>query len=458
MRQKNIAEKIALLQSLDIFKAKQELAELSDRKKTKSSKGLKLKAVKEPIPLRPRSLRLQKRDPEGLLIPESSVPQSVDSVVQHHRKSHGTLDFKDVCKNSDENGLQKFIIDLKHILKEKVRNPSNRSLKEYIKRFNKMKINSDQVAKVTPTRIFSLAIHPVTTKTLVIAGSKWGHIGFWDVKSQTESDGVFAFEPHSRPVNCIQISGDNQEKLYSSSYDGTVRCGDLVKCVFDEVYFTPEDNDDACFYFEFLSPQVLIITQDAGRLSIVDTRTGKKEPDNLFQLSSRRMKTVSVHPLKRDYFVTASNDGKASLWDLRSMQRKPQSVADLAHEKSLSSAFFSPVTGNYILTTSFDNKLRLFDSTELNEDIKVKKTYRHNNQTGRWLTPFRAIWLPNNEEGFIVGSMNHPHQIEVLDVNGDCAYTFMGESLGSVCSINAFHPTEPVLAGGNSSGRVHVFM
>ncbi|XP_013784880.1 WD repeat-containing protein 76-like [Limulus polyphemus] len=459
MRQKNIAEKMALLQSLDILKAKQELAEVSGRKKqTKSSKGLKLTAVKEPVPLRPRSLRLQKRDPEGLIISEPSVPRFVDSIVQNVQKSHETLDFKDVCKNSDENGLEEFMFDMKNISKEKAVNFSNRSLKKYVKKFSKMKINSDQVAKVTPDRIFSVAIHPTTTKTLVIAGSKWGHIGFWDLKSQTGNDGVFLFEPHCRPVNCIKVSGDNHEKLYSSSYDGTIRCGDLVKCVFDEVYYTPEKKDDACFYFDFLSPQVLIITQGEGRLSIVDTRTGKKEPDRLFQLCYRRMKTVSVHPLKRDYFVTACSDGKASLWDLKNMQRKPQSVADLPHEKSVSSAFFSPVTGNYILTTSFDNKLRVFDSTELNEDIKVKKTYRHNNQTGRWLTPFQAIWLPNNEEGFVVGSMKHPRQIEVFDVNGDCAYTFMGESLGSVCSINAFHPTELVLAGGNSSGRVHVFM
>lgn len=41
--------------------------------------------------------------------------------------------------------------------------------------------------------------------------------------------------------------------------------------------------------------------------------------------------------------------------------------------------------------------------------------------------------------------------------SGQLLHNFSGEFLSSVCSINAFHPTLPVFAGGNSSGRLHVF-
>ena len=46
-----------------------------------------------------------------------------------------------------------------------------------------MKMNEFRVAKVVPNRIFSVAIHPSESKVLVVAGDKWGKIGFWDVVS-----------------------------------------------------------------------------------------------------------------------------------------------------------------------------------------------------------------------------------------------------------------------------------
>jgi len=41
--------------------------------------------------------------------------------------------------------------------------------------------------------------------------------------------------------------------------------------------------------------------------------------------------------------------------------------------------------------------------------------------------------------------------------SGQLLHTFGGEWLASVTSINAFHHSLPIFAGGNSSGRVHVF-
>lgn len=46
-----------------------------------------------------------------------------------------------------------------------------------------MKLTSDQVAKVVPDRVFSVAIHPTRDKVLVAGGGKWGAVGLWDVVS-----------------------------------------------------------------------------------------------------------------------------------------------------------------------------------------------------------------------------------------------------------------------------------
>ena len=84
---------------------------------------------------------------------------------------------------------------------------------------------------------------------------------------------------------------------------------------------------------------------------------------------------------------------------------------------------------------------------------------RHNTITGRWLTRFQAVWDPKQEDCVIVGSMAQPRRVEIFHETGKWVHSFLGgECLASVCSINAMHPTRYILAGGNSSGRVHVFM
>jgi len=41
--------------------------------------------------------------------------------------------------------------------------------------------------------------------------------------------GVHLFAPHTRPVNCLEFSSHDPYRLYSVSYDGTVRLCDLNK-------------------------------------------------------------------------------------------------------------------------------------------------------------------------------------------------------------------------------------
>ena len=51
------------------------------------------------------------------------------------------------------------------------------------------------MAKVTPSRVFSMAIHPSNKKLFVAVGGKWGNIGLWDVKDDiSPTDGVQLFQ------------------------------------------------------------------------------------------------------------------------------------------------------------------------------------------------------------------------------------------------------------------------
>ena len=61
--------------------------------------------------------------------------------------------------------------------------------------------------------------------------------------------------------------------------------------------------------------------------------------------------------------------------------------SSIGHTKAISSAFFSSQTGNKAVTVAYDNKIRIFDTENLNQNtMKPYKSITHNNQTGRWLT------------------------------------------------------------------------
>jgi hypothetical protein len=54
--------------------------------------------------------------------------------------------------------------------------------------------------------------------------------------------------------------------------------------------------------------------------------------------------------------------------------------------------------------------------------------------------------------------MSQPRQMDVFTDTGDHHFNLKGDDLASICSIVKCHPTRDIVVGGNSSGRVHVFM
>lgn len=66
---------------------------------------------------------------------------------------------------------------------------------------------------------------------------------------------------------------------------------------------------------------------------------------------------------------------------------------ELRHGRVVNSAYFSPLSGNKILTTSQDNRLRVWDSIFGNLDSPSREIV-HSHDFNRHLTPFRAEWDP----------------------------------------------------------------
>ncbi|XP_064601418.1 WD repeat-containing protein 76-like [Liolophura sinensis] len=437
----------------------------SETKAKPSQRGIKRE--KSPPPPRRSSMRLKKLEPSGTPLPVE--PEPVELKDEHARPPAGPLGMSDrLYGNTDIGHCNRLREKIEHFSDTKAKvirgQQAKSTLDSYIKSMAKTKLTSDRVAKVVPDRVFSVAIHPTRDKVLVAGGGKWGAVGLWDVDDiEDDQQGVVTLVPHSRPVNHLIFPTWHQDRLYSCSYDGSLRCAHFDRGVFEEVYSAPVDEYLLLRNFECLNVDSLLVGQSDGSVAMVDRRTPGTEAESLYSLHRKPLRTVSVHPVQKDYFITSCADGNVSLWDIRNlksgMKKNNSSIVDLHHGKGVNSAYFSPITGNFILTTSMDDKLSVFDSSSLTTKIPLKKAIRHNNYTGRWLTVFRAVWHPAREDIFVVGSMERPRRIEVIDLTGNLVHTFDDEEyLGSVCSQNAFHPTRPVVVGGNSSGRLHVFM
>lgn len=475
IRMKNILERQAMFQSLDIDDTKMELGVTpSKNKHVPSARGLASeKKEREVLPPR-KSARLA-----GGLVPD--IDRFVPLVEEPEEESIASLEDLGIgdafTKADDEEFVEKtkqLLAGFKADAKEKDGRASQPiSFGDFNSSLSKLTITDEHVAKVVPDRIFSVSLHPGDSRLVCAVGGKQGHVGLWDVMSRDKRfhDGVHVYQPHSRPVNSMSWDSADSSRLVTTSYDGTSRvldCGlSQWRMVYGEKEYLEAGGWTSCHAQH--SPDTWLISQgNTGTVVLVDTRVGWQSPTSRMKCYDRlNPKSLSVHPQQTSLFLTGTNKGGCYIFDLRtagaSSLMKP--VSELSgHSRSLSSCVFSKVSGDQVATLASDDKLRLYDTSAASLSrpvIPPQCSVRHNNQTGRWLTPLRLAWHPVRPGLLASGSMMRPRQIEVWDTRGGdlrMAAQLTGESLGSVTSIVDIHPSRDVIVGGNSSGRCHVFM
>ncbi|XP_034850633.1 WD repeat-containing protein 76 isoform X2 [Mirounga angustirostris] len=407
-RLKNISENADFFASLQLSESAARLREMIKKRQPPESKRKKPKKRENGTGCR-RSMRLLKVDPSGVSLPATPTQPTLIA-DENPLLPPGPLEMTPENRDDDSELFKRFLQTWANVSKTSSKNTEKElaNIKSYKANLSGMVINEDTVHKVTKGAIFSVALHPSEIRTLVAAGAKSGQVGLWDLTHQSKEDGVYVFQPHSQPVSCLYFSPANPAHILSLSYDGTLRCGDFSRAIFEEVY---RDERSSFSSFDFLGEDAstLIVGHWNGNISLVDRRTSGTSYEKLINSSLSKIRTVHVHPVHRQYFITAG--------------------------------------------------LRIFDSSCISSEIPLLTTIRHNTITGRWLTRFQAVWDPKQEDCVIVGSMAHPRRVEIFHETGKQVHSFFGgECLVSVCSINTMHPTRYILAGGNSSGKIHVFM
>ncbi|XP_045396294.1 WD repeat-containing protein 76 isoform X2 [Lemur catta] len=458
-RLKNISENANFFASLHLSESAARLREMIKKRQPPESKRKKPKKTTNEIGCR-RSMRLLNVDPSGASLPATPTQPTLVA-DETPLLPPGPLEMAPKTRDDNKELFKGFLQTWTAMSKTSTKNTEKElsNIKSYKANLNGMVISQDTVQKVTKGPIFSMALHPSETRTLVAAGAKFGQVGLWDLTQQPKEDAVYVFQPHSQSVSCLYFSPANPAHILSLSYDGTLRCGDFSREIFEEVYRNERSSFSS---FDFLAEDAstLIVAHWDGNMSLVDRRTPGASYEKLINSSLAKIRTIHVHPVHRQYFMTAGLRD-IHIYDARRLDaRGSQPLISLTeHTKSIASAYFSPLTGNRVVTTCADCKLRIFDSSCISSQIPLLTTIRHNTITGRWLTRFQAVWDPKQEDCFMIGSMAYPRRVEIFHEAGKRVHSFLGgECLASVCSINAMHPTRYIMAGGNSSGKIHVFM
>ncbi|KAJ4429561.1 hypothetical protein ANN_21730, partial [Periplaneta americana] len=426
-------------------------------------------AKESPLPLRSKSLRLQHLTPNGDPLPEkpeviSTAKSAVDRAVS--RKPSGPIPMVPTSGNSCDEEILKKMMENFNAGCEKEKSSVNLSLDLELEKFRQelcnLTLREEGVLKVVPGHIYSMAVHPSESKLLLAVGNQGGNLGLWDVLSENASTSIQLLQPHSLSVNCTSFDHYSAVKIYSTSHDGTVRCGDLNKLVFDEVYAADGEvyrNRNLTTWHCQVDHSSLLIAHGNGEVALVDCRD-PNEVQDWYSCHSQTVKTVQLHPLQDHYFITSSAICEAKIWDRRYINRKsPDAVCVFPHPKGVNSAFFSPA-GRYMLTTCRDNRLRVYDVTHMRTRPNVVANIRQKTNIRQRLTTFKATWHPRREDVFIVGSLEQaqPKGILLYGNHGERLHKLMDENLDSVCYTCLFHPTQNIVFGGNSAGRVHVFM
>ncbi|XP_027850967.2 WD repeat-containing protein 76-like [Aphis gossypii] len=425
-RLKRMKKNEEILDTLGINQAAKTLANSLQKKTTRVKKNKLKTTTIEPIK---RSLRIAHL---------SNLGESSYKIVPSRRKRE-ISDF--VEKLKDELAITEPVNDFHKLPSQK-----------FVHVLRSLDINIPPM-KVIESGIKSLAIHPSETSLIVAAGDKKGNIILYNRNSNIQ-----IFIAHKALVNCISFCSWDLNKLFTTSYDGSFGCSDIAKNTFDIIYRTEQNrinkkSNSTTWHSEY--ERNFLIGNDSGHVEMIDLRIPNKIINSAW-CHERSVRTVQCHPLQKHYFLTSSETGMVSLWDIRSMTDKSiNPILQFKHPKVLTSSFFS-AHGNKMISTCNDNNIRIFNTEQLNlaatKPIKIIPFMRRFNDND-----FQAKWNPGREDAFFMTSMLLPPRAQVFDCDGNVLHDLISENMTMRFSAIEVHPTQAIYVGGNSYGRINIF-
>ncbi|CAO1624454.1 unnamed protein product [Sympodiomycopsis kandeliae] len=305
--------------------------------------------------------------------------------------------------------------------------------------------------KVTPKRIYTAAFHPSTTRDVVFTGDKEGYISVWEplAKRDTPGDGDDQKEdpeepvtgsdgqtynlriPHdSSPISCIKIPSTQPNKLFSSSYNSTLRRIDIEKGISEEVFSFGADDDGDELDGALLS--VFDFQKDNSHAGTGDSADDYTNP-NIIWCGDHRGGVIRID--LREQSDTKGRGAKRGNADRgRNWQRWQ------VCEKKIGGLSLNPMNPFALSVASLDQSVHMFDTrrlvTKFESNVSIPATYKHvavdeleEIQSDVWNSNGAQMgynkskqastsvdWSPSGDQ---LGSVSYEDVVRIWDINQD---------------------------------------
>ena len=314
-------------------------------------------------------------------------------------------------------------------------------------------------------RVTNIKWHPVHSDSVVAYGTFGGDITLWDYRKH------FADCPIIRGIGmgygCItemRFHLDNPSWIYTTAVDGMFRLQDFEGIASEIIDNRNSEVTDVWYTALDLSVdyQLIAIGDNRGN---VDMRSldDHKVVSSIKRLHKGKVKYLEFCPARSWMFVTTSTDRTMKLWDVRMIKsqrmwvsrKSPEPLSTSVHSGLVSSAYFDPVLGVRILTTSQNGELRVYSPHNLwREPTSVIK---HPHRNFQHMTDIKATWHPVYEDLCVVGRYpgkgdhDQSRTIDLIDVEAEerIGY-FYNPELGQLIQVNQFNKSGTCLASGMS--------
>ena len=381
--------------------------------------------------------------------------------------------------------------------------------------------------KICHNRITSMFFHPSTTNRIVVGGDTTGNVGIWLVdeqnngKTDDEEPSISILQLHGRNVSKIMTPTFSPEKIYTSSYDGSIRVLDLNKLSSTELIYLnePGTREDIALGISDINQcqdsSVIFMTTLDGEFYQHDTRTPFNShhrhhlaAKDLLRLHDKKIGGFAVNPNTNYQIATASLDRTLRIWDLRNVnksvysefenQKSPHMYGNYNSRLSVSCVDWNQE--NRLVCNGYDDNICLFDYsggkihnelpviTEWKSDFVPSTTpqhhkntttssknsgelmlellpnnltpftkIKHNCQTGRWVSILKSHWQTNPADG--VQKFIIANMNRGLDIYNQDGQILahLNEQVGAVPAVCTLHPSQNWAVGGSASGKVYLF-
>ncbi|KAL9953099.1 hypothetical protein ACROYT_G040459 [Oculina patagonica] len=236
---------------------------------------------------------------------------------------------------------------------------------------------------------------------------------------------------HFGCVNAIEFSSNGGEFIVSGGDDRRVVAWNVEKCVYgtqppttmkgehrSNIFCTVFDNDNRHIFSAGNDNQALRHDFTTG-----ETVGMYYHDDPVYGLN--------IHPEDNNVFLTASDDGKVMLWDIRTSPVSGSSMCIARHESAFHAAVFNPVDPSLIATANSRKGVQLWD---VRVPVSCLKQFSYGipqmcamglkwNMTGDMITALRRRLPPvlyHVKRSSAIAEFHHPGYNNVCTMKSNC--------------------------------------